>query len=73
VEVLVVTSGPFHDPAVRWSAKPTADGFCLTIGSDKDRMCIVLTPDEMQQCVGQYAASQWADRMRRAPQEEPHA
>jgi hypothetical protein len=69
LEVLACTSCPFHDPHVRWTAKPSAEGFCLTIGSEKDRIRLVFTREEIQQFFAQYAESQLADRGWLAPQE----
>jgi hypothetical protein len=58
VEALVFAVGPFHDPAVQWTAKRTAEGLCLTIGSEHDRILVVFSTEEMQQFVAQYADSQ---------------
>jgi hypothetical protein len=70
MEVLACTSCPFHDPQVRWKATPVPEGFCLTIGSDTDRICLVFTMEEMQQLCAQYAESQLADRAWLQPQED---
>jgi hypothetical protein len=71
LEVVACTSCPFHDPSVQWTVKSTSEGFALTIGSEKDRICIVFTTEDIQQFFAQYAESQLAARAWLEPQEEP--
>jgi hypothetical protein len=62
VEALVI-AGNFHDPKVKWTFRLIEDNYTLTIGSEKDRIRIIFSTEELQQIFAQYAESMLNDRV----------
>jgi hypothetical protein len=43
VEVLNISTYPYHDPQARWSCRVEKGELLLIVGSDQDRICLALT------------------------------
>ena len=56
MDILNISTYPYHDPDARWSCRMADGKLLLIVGSDQDRICLALTWEEAQDVMGRWTA-----------------
>lgn len=55
MEALVLTDKPWHDPDAQWNCGIKGDRLLLLVGSERDRVCLSLTQEEVKEMMVRWA------------------